>query len=282
MPYTDSSLKEGSYHPAQFDGRLRQAQLKMVIMLEQVDTVCQKHGLNYWLEGGTLLGAIRHQGFIPWDDDLDIAMPRADYEKFLLVAPGEMPGHLWLQTPQTDPGYFSLCVPLKIRDLSSHVLVMHESGNEPYKKGIFLDVFPYDLVKENKLKRKLTKTRTNRILRLLTWKYSKVPLGHYAKLYKHLARFIPKRLLEASLLKTIRRANKSKSNFMGYGFDCVNRNIVSHEEIYPLKRAVFEGIWVNIPNKPEVILTQLYGDYMQLPPEKDRVMKHYRELIPDI
>lgn len=278
----NNTSEQAHYNPAQLDGRLREAQLKMRDILSIIDTICQKHAINYWLERGSLLGAIRHQGFIPWDDDLDIAMPRADFEKFLQVAPAELPQHLWLQTPYTDPGYFSLCVPLKIRDLSSHVLVMHESGKEPYKKGIFIDIFPYDLVQENKFKRKLRKTKTNRLLRLLTWKYNQVPLGHYATLYKNISRFIPRRLLENRLRNTIKKANNSNSGFMGYGYDCIHRSFVSMDQIYPLKRTNFEGIQVNIANQPEVILTQIYGDFMQLPPEKNRVMKHYKVLIPNI
>lgn len=67
------------------DGRLREAQLKMLTMLEVIDSICLKHNLDYWLDAGTLLGAVRHQGFIPWDDDVDIAMPRASYENFYVL-----------------------------------------------------------------------------------------------------------------------------------------------------------------------------------------------------
>lgn len=278
----ENNVQQEDSQAAQKDGRLRQAQLKMVSMLETVDHICQKHALDYWLEGGTLLGAVRHKGFIPWDDDLDISMPRASFEKFLQVAPQEIPETIWLQTPHTDPGYFSLCVPLKIRDLDSHVLVMHERGDEPYVKGIFVDIFVYDSMPSNKLKRKLAKIKANKILRLLTWKYTYIPFGHYSKFYKHMAKLFSKEFLDSKLKKTILRANQSNSPYMGYGYDCVNRNIVSHEDIYPLARTEFEGIKVNIAHRSEVILSQLYGDYMALPPEEERLMKHYRELIPSL
>lgn len=69
---------------------LRACQLKQLSILEEMDRICQKHHLTYWLDGGTLLGAVRHGGFIPWDDDIDIGMPLADMQKFIEVAPDEL------------------------------------------------------------------------------------------------------------------------------------------------------------------------------------------------
>lgn len=271
-----------SVSSAQQDGRLRQAQLKMLVMLEQVDAICQKYGLDYWLEGGTLLGAIRHQGFIPWDDDLDISMPRDSFEVFLRLAPRELPDSIWLQTAQTDPGYFNLSVPLKIRDCNSRFIELHETGNEPYQQGIFIDVFVYDKMAENLFTRKRSKFFAKKILRLLRAKYSQVATGHYAKGYTSLSRLISKTTLEKKLQAIIRKANQEESSYLGYGYDCVNRNFVSFDDIYPLKRTTFETGQFNIVNRAEAILTQLYGDYLSLPPEEERVMKHCRELILDL
>lgn len=273
-PYTADTAQE--------DGRLRQAQLKMLGMLKVIDALCVKHGLDYWLEGGTLLGAIRHQGFIPWDDDLDISMPRASYDAFLRLAPAELPESIWLQTAKSDPGYFNLSVPLKIRDKNSRFIEMHEQGNEPYQQGIFIDVFVYDSMPVNPEQRRQFKFRAKKLLRLLGHKYSKVPMGHYAKLYKALSHFIPKARLEQSLDAIIEKANQENSPYLGYGYDCVNSNLVSYDDIYPLKRTTFETGQFNIANRAEVILTQLYGDYHSLPPEDQRVMKHCRELIPSL
>lgn len=264
----------------QTDGRLRQAQLKMLKMLEIIDSICTKHQLEYWLEGGTLLGAVRHNGFIPWDDDLDISMPRASFETFLKVAPQEIPNDLWLQTPHSDPGYFDLSVPLKIRDLNSRFICIHEDGTEPYKQGIFIDIFVYDKMPENPKMRKINKLKAKKTLRLLTWKYSQSPNGHYAKCYKFLSRLFSKSFLEQTLQNIIQQANASDSPYIGYGYDCVNSNCVAYDDIYPLQRISFENKMFNIAHRPETILTQLYGDYMKLPPVEKRVMAHCKELVP--
>ncbi|WP_242602093.1 LicD family protein [Legionella yabuuchiae] len=264
------------------DGRLRKAQLKMITMLQAIDSICGKHGFDYWLEGGTLLGAIRHQGFIPWDDDLDISMPRESYEAFLNIAPQELPNHMWLQTAQSDPGYFNLSVPLKIRDCNSLFIEMHETGNEPYQKGIFIDVFVYDKMSNDQKIRTSKKFLAKKLLRLLQHKYSRKSCGHYASLYRFLSRFFSKSQLEKKLNAIITEAQSLETPYLGYGYDCVNTNLVCYEDIYPLKRANFEDNQFNIPNRSEVILQQLYGDYMSLPPQASRVMKHCRTLIPDL
>ncbi|KTC80321.1 LicD family protein (phosphorylcholine metabolism) [Legionella cherrii] len=264
------------------DGRLRQAQLKMLTMLEVVDSICRKHGLDYWLDAGTLLGAVRHQGFIPWDDDVDIAMPRSSYEQFLRVAPSEIPNWMWLQTIHSDPGYFNMATPLKIRDRASRFIEKHEKGNEPYVQGIFIDVFVYDRMPVDPKQRKRYKFYAKKLSRLLSTKYSKVKIGHYPTLYKLIASFFPKPLLEWGLQKIIHQANASHSPYIGRGYNCVGKNLIKNEEIYPLQRVSFETKEFNIPRNAEAFLIQQYGDYLQLPPEEQRVMRHCKELIPHL
>lgn len=266
------------------DGSLRQAQLKMLAMLKFVVMICEKHGLDYWLEGGSLLGAIRHQGFIPWDDDLDISMPRDSFNRFLEIAPQELPETMWLQTPQTDQGYFNLAVQLKIRDLNSRFIEKKERGDEPYKQGIYIDIFVYDKRPENLLQHKIYKTLAKKLCRILHHKYAAMYLqmGHYRKTYRAISRLFPKVVLEKTLQGIIKKANGSESHWLGYGYDCLSNNCFKYEDFYPLRKALFEDIHVNIPNRPEVMLAHQFGDYTVLPPEEMRMLKHCRELVVDL
>ena len=96
--------------------QLRRCQLKQLTILEEIDRICRKHNITYWLDGGTLLGAVRHGGFIPWDDDIDIAMPLDDARRFAQIAPGELREGLTLQSPETEPTREPI---MKVRDNNS-------------------------------------------------------------------------------------------------------------------------------------------------------------------
>ena len=119
----DSELRK-RFNP---DGSLlRRQQLRMLELLEVIDVICRKHQIPYWLSSGTLIGAARHKGFIPWDDDLDIEMLRSDYLRLLKVLPQELPDNLALQTNETDPNYIFIYG--KLRDKDSHL----EETNSKY------------------------------------------------------------------------------------------------------------------------------------------------------
>ena len=108
---------ENNYLKRFKENELRSCQLKQLEILKIFDRICRKHNLRYWIDGGTLLGAVRHKGFIPWDDDLDVAMPSEDYKKLDQIIQSELPDHLFWQTPKTDPTMPYGCT--KIRDLNS-------------------------------------------------------------------------------------------------------------------------------------------------------------------
>ena len=102
---------------------LRRQQMRMLEILLEVDKICKKHNIRYWLSSGTLIGAMRHDGFIPWDDDLDIEMMRSDYLRLMKVLPAELPEWLALQNDETDPNYFYFYA--KVRDRRSRMLERH-------------------------------------------------------------------------------------------------------------------------------------------------------------
>ena len=118
---------------------LRRAQLKQLAILEEIDRICRKHSISYWLDGGSLLGAVRHGGFIPWDDDIDIAMPLDDARRFASIAPGELRDGLVMQTPETESTREPI---MKVRDLNSFYVEGSEDFSLDYSKGLFVDIFP--------------------------------------------------------------------------------------------------------------------------------------------
>ena len=121
---------------------LRQCQLVQLHLLYVFDRICKENELTYCLSGGTLLGALRHDGFIPWDDDLDVAMPMSDFRRFLSIAPRCLPKDVILQKPGDEPrsGYRFA----KLRDVDSFFFEPHSRVPTSAPNGIYLDIFPYE------------------------------------------------------------------------------------------------------------------------------------------
>ena len=118
---------------------LRKAQLIMLDELIEVDRICKKYNISYWLDSGTLLGAVRHKGFIPWDDDIDICMLQEDYEKFFSIAKKELNDKYFLQVKETDE--MTTSPYMKVRHRDSILIEENFTEKEKFHQGIFLDIF---------------------------------------------------------------------------------------------------------------------------------------------
>ena len=135
---------------------LRQIQMGI---LDEVHRFCEAHGLRYFLSSGTLIGAVRHKGYIPWDDDIDIYMPREDYEKLMVIGAKGLPDNLHLQTNETDPAYMMPFAKIRLGD------TFFPEGGKGYDRlkfqGIFIDVFPYDKLPQDPeiARRRIKKSR---------------------------------------------------------------------------------------------------------------------------
>ena len=122
------------------DKHRRAVQLKQLGILKEIDAICSRNHIDYWLDGGTILGAVRHGGFIPWDDDIDIAMRLEDLPRFVEAARRELPKQLYIQTPDTDP---NVRMPIyKVRDTESFLVEGGDDFARAYGKGLYVDIFP--------------------------------------------------------------------------------------------------------------------------------------------
>lgn len=255
------------------EANLRATQLKVLDILLLFDSICRKYKLKYWLDGGTLLGAVRHQGFIPWDDDLDIGMPSEDLRRFLEVVSQEIPVHIELQTRKNAKGYF-YCV--RLYDKNSFLLGRNGIHNVAFS-GVCLEVFefiPYPsfalkLVKHITRKICISKIYFNALHRItgkecVKYVLFRIRYGAYWFIWQMLACFAGKKYI----------SNVPYNNVYGI----VHRE----QDIFPLSEIGFEGHTFSCPANPDGYLTDLYRNYMQLPPEEKQKPIHTLYVNPSL
>lgn len=244
--------------------QLRACQLKQLSILEEIDRICQRHQINYWLDGGTLLGAVRHGGFIPWDDDIDIAMRQDDLERFINIAPAELREGLFLQTPQTEPESKEPII--KVRDLNSFYVEGADNFAADYQKGLYVDIFPMTAYPT------LPRQWVKRITLGISKSYSILRKAHYYSLrsFAEFFWFGAKYLLCTSLwkvLSTLRPKDTYFSNILiNNGYGIMHRQ----DSIFPTSTITFEGKSFRAPANPNAYLSDLYRNYMEIPPEEQR------------
>jgi len=261
----DSCLLRQRFNP---DGSLlRKHQMRMLEILDVIDAICVKHGLTYWLCGGSLIGAMRHQGFIPWDDDIDIEMPKKDYLKFLKICIKELPICYRLQIHKTDKLYFNTFA--KIRDLNS-LINERTKGDQFYKyKGAFVDVFPVTscnryLYKASRFIQKNFIIRPTKYIPFKSFHYCMIPIYHLVTFIYFLFDCIDK-IIGSKGISAVYGAT-----FYIPAFD--------EKKVIPIRRSLFEGKQICVPNDPDYCLRLQYGDYMQIP-QLDKIHVHASEII---
>ncbi|MDD7986318.1 LicD family protein [Lentisphaera marina] len=240
---------------------LRKAQLIMLDMLIEFDAVCKQHALQYWLDSGTLLGAVRHQGFIPWDDDIDISMPLEDYLKFLEIGANELSDKIYLQASQRDPDFkFDY---IKLRSNQASIVEFHEKDQSVnYHQGVFVDIFPM---------LNMDKTEEN----LDFYKESLKQIRELSSISLHTPNGLDKPKERAELVKALKQKHlswKQSNTVVIYGGEMPDvAAYFDLAEVFPLGTLSFEGINFPVPKNPSHYLDAIYSfDYRQLPPENQR------------
>ena len=291
---SDSALMNEVAHRTNFLHELSEEEstsLKQTLldMFRDLDSLCQKHDFEMMLGGGSCLGAVRHKGFIPWDDDLDVMMPRKDYDSLIsCIEAGELGDSYDFTYPQKkkdSKGPF-----LKIYKKGTlNIEIIGEGGDFP--KGVFLDVFPMDFAPRSIFLRKVKAFIANGLqyIGILAnyGQFSTESLGDFMALDKELNKRYKTKKRIGKLVSIIPHrkwvywfdrfvACDKDTGFLGIptGRKYYFGEVLEKEVFLPSTQALFEGLLVRIPGNYDKYLTNLYRNYMQLPPE-DKRERHF-------
>lgn len=257
-------------------GVLERVQAIEMEMLAEIDRICRKHGLTYWIDGGTCLGAVRHHGFIPWDDDIDIGMPIDDYRTFAELCPTELPKGMTFHTPENDPDMMVLWGKV-CKD--GTLFVERDAWEVGVREGIFIDVFPYIQLDEGNdhgfshLKRTQRWAKVNYIYRIKTPSVleskSWGPLGLAA--WRMLRVGLHLITSPSKILQAFYRDCQAKNPGVWWGNPAAAHPYPFHyDTLMPPVELPFGDMTVYAPHDWNKFLTDLYNDYMELPPAEKR------------
>ena len=259
------------------DSSLKKIQKAELYLLVEFDKVCREQGLTYFLDSGTALGAIRHGGFIPWDDDIDVSMPRKDYDRFMEIGQSYLPDNVFLQNRRTEKNYIRYAAKLRLKGT-----VFPETDGVPYEhNGIFIDIFPFDNIAGNRFWARFNVKTVVEMLHVIRT-YRGHDLGvSPSRVRRGISMIIKKtpkwfiNSLERFCLKIAQRNEDKETRFMTCYFWRMSQTkqyLFDTSKMLPVKDVLFEGQEVKIMNNPDHYLTLMYGNYMQLPPEEKRVV----------
>lgn len=279
-----------TYSPEQ----LKQLQRVELEILEVISEICDKHRITWWLEGGSALGAMRHQGFIPWDDDVDLGMLYEDYVRFLEIAPKELPANMRLDNPVENKHMACMFSKVVRTDTVFETLETRDAG---YDQGVFVDVFPYGVTELTGAEYETQKRVLTRCVReryLFASSSIKVPhqgaLGGIERAICKIAHPLVRafssmerlneRFWEAAFLGNPGHREAHAGD--GIITFCYPEAPIPYERMFPTREAPFEGASFPVLNDVDYYLRMEYGDWQELPPAEDRkTHKPVRLVLPD-
>lgn len=274
---------------------LRKLQLTQLAILKDIDVFCKRHDIRYFIAYGTAIGAVRHGGFIPWDDDIDICMVRKDYNRFMELAKkeSEMNQKYDILNIMDTPGYISPFIKVSKKGT---LFTEATNTNEKYKQGIFVDILPFDYVPdEPEVRKKLFRK---------AWMWSRVailceidnpilPVGikgvkrsmvsvacKMVHLLLRISGFDKKKAFKRYMKIATRYNEEPGLTLLAEIDDLIpERTVLSEKDIFPTKEFVFEGERFPGPADMHLHLSNYYGDYMELPPVELRHNHMAKELV---
>lgn len=243
------------------------------MIVKDIDAICRKNNIEYYLIGGSCIGAIRHKGFIPWDDDLDIALSDYNYKRLLTALRNELDSQkYYIQEGRKDwPLNYT-----KVKLIGTHILESEGQINNPKHDGIFVDIFKMDNIIDNKL--------------LGRWQYlcGKYYLSYQLSVRKYHSAGIKKKMLMALsvplrikfirnyIIRQVEKYNNQPTDYWGflYGRTRWKSGVVLSALFGTPLYLPFEDTTLPVPEKYHEYLTQVFGDYMKLPPENQQIGSH--------
>lgn len=258
------------------DAVLRRLQLEQLHVLEAIDALCKANGIEYFLDSGTALGAVRHRGFIPWDDDIDIGMRRDEYDRFIEIARRELSGNYEIGIPGETVGYAPMFVKVWKRGTKFYT---QETLEASFDQGIFVDVFPYDPVFADEKQRSRQFSRSTfwqRVSYLYHAKSVQVPhtgaLGAIERAACVVAHYVCRALFRPErIARSFDRAARSAAGDPGITLFAAmayppDPPFAEHT-LWPTVPCEFEGSVYPIPHDAKTYLETWYGpSYMDMPP----------------
>lgn len=259
---------------------LRQLQRVQLEILKDIIRVCEGHDIRYFLAYGTLLGAVRHQGPIPWDDDIDICMTRADYEKFAAIADRELSEPYELVSMKRNLDY-----PMSLAKVQKKGTKFIDQSFEhsKFRMGVFVDVFVYDYVSDDAAEALKQARKCNFLDKVIILQASRNPIqaregfiadvlsvvyriGHYV------LQLIPREWLFRIFVREQQKFKDKPTNTVIFLDDLSgDRTKATVDELFPTVPLTFSGVTVQAPKEYDRLLRRQFGDYMKLPPEDKRV-----------
>lgn len=265
--------------------QLLNLQLEQIEIAKEIKRVCNIASITYFLAFGTLLGAIRHNGFIPWDDDMDVGMLRPDYERFI-VAFMKYGNHnrFFLETWDSEKGYPFPFAKLKI---NGTVFLENSIKNSDVHKGIYVDIFPYDFICDDEAKRLKLGKRMDFLLKFNKFKLNYLPMNPNSKkdyivsrILHYIGILIPEKLIKGKIDALSKKYNDCSTDYYGCtGSPYKMKDALKREYLSGVVEHDFASESFLIPQRYDEILRSIYGDYMKLPPIEKRVTRHFPEEI---